>query len=152
MTFCRIAAPVDDKIGSVFDFAQRASDFATQLGSDFGRTVSQRCVAIQQTTQLVSQRHTFFLGFARRVAHAVDQRHVRIVKVICGRFDRVVQRGFFAVDQCVGVFFVCGVIQKPSLAQHASFDGFVNPISIGMQLNIIAYATTKSTRGVVDYF
>ncbi len=50
MALGRVASPVDDEIGSVLDFAQRACDFATQLGGDFGGTVSQRCVAIEQTT------------------------------------------------------------------------------------------------------
>jgi hypothetical protein len=40
MTLGRVASPVDDEIGSVLDFAQRASHFTAQLGGDLGWTVS----------------------------------------------------------------------------------------------------------------
>ncbi len=49
MTLGRIAAPVDDEVGSLFHFTERARYLATQLSGDFGRAMSQGCVAIEQT-------------------------------------------------------------------------------------------------------
>lgn len=79
MAFRRIAAPIDDEIGPVFNFTQRTSNFATQLSGDLGRTMSQRGMAIEQSSQQVGQCHTFFLRFTGGVTHAVDQRHVGFV-------------------------------------------------------------------------
>ena len=53
VAFGRVAAPVDNEVGSLLHFTERAGYLATQLSGDFGRTVSQRCVAIEQTTQAV---------------------------------------------------------------------------------------------------
>ena len=50
MTLSGVASPIHNEISSVLHFTERASNFATQLSSDFGGTVSQGCVAIQQTT------------------------------------------------------------------------------------------------------
>jgi hypothetical protein len=50
MALGRISAPVNDEIRPLLDFAERTRDFATQLGSDFGGTVSQRGMAIEQTS------------------------------------------------------------------------------------------------------
>ncbi len=46
MALGRVAAPVDDEVGPVLDFAQRAGHLATQLGGDLGWTVSERGVAV----------------------------------------------------------------------------------------------------------
>ena len=53
MTFRWIAAPVDNEICSILDFTKRASDFTTQLGGDFGWTMSQGGVAVQQSPEQV---------------------------------------------------------------------------------------------------
>ena len=57
MALGRIAAPIHDEVGSLLHFAERASDFATQLGGDLGGTVSQRGVTVEQPPELVGQRH-----------------------------------------------------------------------------------------------
>ncbi len=49
MTFGRIAAPVDNEVGSLLHFTERARYLATQLSGDFGWAMSQRRVAIEQT-------------------------------------------------------------------------------------------------------
>ena len=49
MAFCRVATPIDNEIGSLFHFTERARYLATQLSGDLGRTMSQRSVAIEQT-------------------------------------------------------------------------------------------------------
>ena len=53
MAFGRVASPIHDEVGSLFYFAERTGNFTTQLGSDFGGTVSQRCVTVQQPPQLI---------------------------------------------------------------------------------------------------
>ena len=65
MALRRIAAPVHDEVGSVLDFAERTRDFATQLGGDFGWTVSQRGVTVDQAPNLVGQRDTLPSGLRR---------------------------------------------------------------------------------------
>ena len=87
MTLRRISTPVDDEIGSILDFAERASNFASQLGGDFRGTVSQRSVAIDQPSKLIGHSHAMLLRFASRVAHAVNQRHVRGVEKPRGGVD-----------------------------------------------------------------
>ena len=110
MTFGWIASPVDDEIGSVLDFAESTRDFATQLGGDFGGTVSQRSVAIDDSTQAVRHGHTFFLSFTRRVAHAVHQRHIGGGQEVGCGLDRFVYGRFLAVDERVRVFAFCRMV------------------------------------------
>ncbi len=77
MAFGRIASPIHDEVGSLFHFAECTGNFTTQLGGDFGGTVSQRGMAVQQPSQLIGHRNAFFLSFTRGVAHPIHQRHVR---------------------------------------------------------------------------
>ena len=56
MALGRVAAPVDDEVGPVLDFAQRARNFATQLGGDLGWTVSKRGVAVDHAADQLGQR------------------------------------------------------------------------------------------------
>ena len=72
MALCRIPTPIHNKVGSILHFTQRARYLSAQLGGNFGGTVSQGSVAVQQTTELVRQRHTLFLSFASRIAHAIN--------------------------------------------------------------------------------
>ncbi len=51
MALGRVSAPVHNKIGSLFHFAERTGYFATQLGGDLGWPVSERRVAIEQSAQ-----------------------------------------------------------------------------------------------------
>src|SRR6185503_7601839 len=50
MAFRRVAAPVDDEVRPVLDFAQRARDLATQLGGYFSGAVSKRGVAVDHAS------------------------------------------------------------------------------------------------------
>ncbi len=145
-----IAAPINHEIGTLFDFAQRTRDLATQLGGDFGGTVSKRCVTVEQTSQQVGHRNTFFLCFAGRVAHAVDQRHVGGMQETGCRFDRFVDRRFPTVDQRVRVFLLGRVIQKPRRTEHAGFVRLVDANLIVVQLDIVADAATKGACGIVN--
>src|SRR5262245_20375055 len=98
MAFGGVAAPVNDEVGPVFDFAERARDFTTQLGGDFGWAVSERGVAVDDAADQFGEKHRLPLGFAGDVAEAVNERHVRPVEVLGGRFNRVVNSRGFAVD------------------------------------------------------
>ena len=80
MAFRRIAAPVDDEVRPVLDFAQRARDLATQLGGYFSGAVSKRGVAVDHTSDHFGQGDRFALGLAGDVAEPVDQRHVGLVQ------------------------------------------------------------------------
>jgi len=152
MAFGRVTAPVQNKVGSVFNFTQRTRYFSAQLSGNFGRTVSQRRVTVQQTTKLVSQSHTLLLCLASRVAHAIHQRHVRLMKTLSRHLDGFVDRRFFAVDQRIGVFTFGGMVQEPSRAEHAGPFGFVNAEFVRVKFNIITNTTTKSTSCVGDHF
>ena len=88
VAFRRVAAPVDDEVRPVLDFAQRARDLATQLGGYLSGAVSKRGVAVDHTSNHLGQRHSLSLGFAGDVAEAVDQRHVGVVQEVGGGFDR----------------------------------------------------------------
>ncbi len=72
MTFRGVASPVDDKIGSILHFAERARDLTTQLGGDFGGAVSQGGVAVDHTSQSLGQSNRFALRFAGDVAQSID--------------------------------------------------------------------------------
>ena len=98
MTFRRIPAPIHNKVGPVFDFAERARYFSAQLSGNFGRTVSQRSVAVEQAAELVRKRDAFLLGFASRIAHAIHERHVGLVQIMSRRLDGFVDRRFFAIN------------------------------------------------------
>ncbi len=152
MALRRIASPVDNEIGSVLDLAQSTCDFATQLGGYFSRTMSQRGVAVEQSTKMIGHRHTFSLRFARRVAHPVHQRHVGVVKMVGSRLDRFVNGRFLAIDQRVGIFVLGRMIEKPSFAEHAGTLGLVNLRVIGMQLDIVADTATEGAGCMIDDF
>ena len=150
MTLGRIAAPIDDEVGSLFHFTERAGYLATQLSGDLGRAMSQGCVAIEQTAQAVCQSHTLFLCFAGGVAHSVDERHIGFVQQSRRFFDRFIHRSLFAINQRGGVFFFRRVVEKPCRSQHAGFLRLVNPHLIVVQLNVVADTAAKSAGGIIN--
>lgn len=150
MAFGRIPAPVHNEVSSVLYFAKSTRHFTTQLGSDFGGTVSKRCVTVQQPSQSVGQRDGFSLRFTGGVAQSVNQRHVSVMQVRCGRFDSVVHRGFVSVDQSVWIVVVRRMIQEPRLAEDAGFPGFVDSRLVEVKLNVVADAAAERTCRVVD--
>ena len=150
MTLRWVTTPIDDEICSLFYFTQRTSDFTTQLGGDFSRTVSQRGVAVQQPSQLVRQSGTLFLGLTRRITHPVYQRHVSFVQVMSGRLDGLIQCGLFPVDQSNWILLFGGMVEEPCGAKDAGLLGFVNPNFIVVKLNVVTDAATKRTCGVIN--
>ncbi len=82
-----ISTPVDNEVSPLFDFAERAGNFAPQLGGDFGGPVSQRGVTVEQSPELIRERRAFFLRLAGRVAHAVNKRHVGFPEMLGGGLD-----------------------------------------------------------------
>src|SRR5205823_10329586 len=68
MAFGRVAAPVDDEVGPVLDFAERTRDFTTQLGGDLCWTVSEGRVTVDHGADQLSQRNCLALRFAGDVA------------------------------------------------------------------------------------
>src|SRR5439155_23003145 len=71
VAFRGVAAPVDDEIRPILDFAQRARDLATQLGGYLSGAVSKRRVAVDHSSDHLGQSHGFALGLARDVAQPV---------------------------------------------------------------------------------
>ena len=92
MAFRRVAAPVDDEVRPVLDFAQRARDLATQLGGYFSGAVSKRGVAVDHASDHFGQGDGAALRLARDVAEPVDQRHVGVVQDVGRDFDGLVPR------------------------------------------------------------
>ena len=146
----RVAAPVHNEVSSLLHFAQRTSYFATQLGGDLGGPVSERRVAVEQPSEQVGHRRTFFLCFASRIAHAVDQRHVGGVQKGRRRLDRLVESCFPAVHEGNGVFLFSCVIEKPGGAENAGVVGLMDANFVVMQVDVVADAAAKGAGGVLD--
>ena len=87
MALGRVAAPVDDEVRSILDLAQRAGDFATQLGGDFGWTVSEAGVTVDHASNQFGERHRLSRGLAGDVAQPVNQRQVRVIQTLGGDLD-----------------------------------------------------------------
>ena len=119
MALRRVAAPVDDQVGPVLDFAQRTRNLATQLGGDLGGTVSERGVAVDHAADQLGQGHRLALGLAGDVAEPVHQRHIGLVEEIGRRLDGLIDRGGLAVDQRVGVEPLGGVVLEPAHPEDA---------------------------------
>ena len=115
----RVAAPVDDEVGPVLHFAQRAGHFTAQLGGDFGGAVSKRCVAVDDAADQFGEPDRLALRLAGGVAETVDERHVRGVQELGRGLDRFVDRRLLAVDEGVGVEAFGGVVLEPRLAEDA---------------------------------
>ncbi len=152
MALSWIASPVDNEVRAVLDLAQRARNLATQLGGDFGWTVSQRGVTVKQPSQLVRQGRAFFLSLTSGIAHSIDERHVGFMEKSGGSFDGFVERRFFAVDQGIGVFFFDGVIKEPCGAQDTSLFGLMNPNIIMVELDVVTNTSTESASCIIYYF
>ena len=150
MTLGRVTAPIDNEVRSLFYFAERTCDFATQLGGDFCRTVSQRGMAVEQPSQLICKSGTFLLSFTRGVAHPVHQRHVRFVEVMSGRLDGFIESRLFPVDEGDRVFLFGRMVQEPCGAKDAGFSGFVNPNFVVVKLDVVADAATECACGVIN--
>src|SRR6185436_11853853 len=69
MALRRVAAPVNDEVSPVLDFAQRARDLATQLGGYLSGAVSKRGVAVDHASNHFGQSH----GAARRLGRDVAE-------------------------------------------------------------------------------
>ena len=150
MALRRVASPVDNEISPILDFAERACDFASQLGGDFCGTVSQRRMAVQQGPKIVSDINTFLLRFTSRVAHPVHQWHIRVIEIFRRSFNRFVNGGFLAVDDRIRILFLRRMIEKPSLAEHTGALGLVDPRFISVQLDVVADATAEGAGRVID--
>ena len=143
-----IASPVDDEISSALDLAQRARDFATQLGSDFGWTVSQGGVAIQYASDRFGQSHGIALRLAGDIAEPVDQRQVCLVEEMSCCLHGLVDRGGLPIDQRVGIHVLRGMVLEPRFAETAGALRLDDAIALGLQIYVIAHAAAKRTGGV----
>jgi len=114
--------------------------------------VSQRRVAVEQSTESVGKCDALFLGFARGVAHAINKRHVGLVQKVGGDFDGFIDGRFLPVNERSGVFLLGRVIQEPSASQHTSAFRLVNAKFIRVEFDIVTNATAKRTGGVGDDF
>lgn len=150
MALGRVSAPVHDEVSSLLHFAQRASYFATQLGGDLGGPVSERRVAIEQPPELIGQCGAFFLCFARRVAHAIDQGHVGGMQKGRRNLDRLVERCFFAIHQRHWVLLFRRVIEEPGGAEDAGVIRLVDANFIVVEVYVVADAAAESASGVFD--
>ena len=151
MALRRIPAPVDDEVGSVLDFAERASDLATQLGGYLSGAVSKRGVAVDHTSDQFGQRHGFALRLAGDVAEAVHQRHVGVVEdsrpplrsrrrawLACRRSARRDS----AAPPCDS-----GTTPSPRLQ---AFFALTMRIALGVQFDVVADAAAERAGRVLD--
>jgi hypothetical protein len=151
MAFGRVAAPINDEVGPVLDFAQGTGNLTAQLGGYLGGAVSQRRMAIDHSRDQLGQGHGFTLRLAGDVAKTVDQRHVRFVQKVGRAFDGLVDGGGLSVNQCVGIETFGGMVAEPRLAETARMLRLGDPLAIGVQLDIVANASAKGTCRILDY-
>jgi hypothetical protein len=64
--------------------------------------------------------------------------------------DGRVERGGLPVDERVGVETLRRVVFEPVLAEAAGALGLDDPVTLGVQLDVIADATAKRTRRVLN--
>jgi hypothetical protein len=145
-----VAAPVDHEIGAVLDFAERTGHLAAQLGGDLGWAVSERGMAVDHAADKLGERNGLALRLAGDIAEAIDQRHVRLVQIIGRRLDRVVHGRRPAVDERVGIEMLGRVVLEPRFAEAARSLGLGDALAVGMQLDVVAHASAKSTCGILD--
>ena len=96
-----------------------------------------------------ASRHSLALGFAGRVAEAVHERHVGGVQELGRGFDRLIERGFLAVDQRVGVEPLGGVVLEPRLAEDAGALRLDDALVVGVQFDVVAHAPAEGAGGVL---
>ena len=101
---------------------------------------------------MIGHLNTLALGFASCITHAIDQRHVSLIQMLCCSGNRLIYRRFFPIDQSVGVLSLRSVVQKPCLPEHTSFLGLMNAFFIRVQLNVITYAPTEGARCMINDF
>ena len=150
MAFGRIPTPVDDEVCPVFDFAESACDLATQLGGYLSGAVSKRGVAVDHTSNHLAQCDGLTLRLARDVAEPVHERHVRVVQVVGGRFNRVVKTRFLAVNERVGIGVLRGVIAEPGLAKAARVLRLDDAIALDMEFHVVADTSAERAGRVLD--
>tara|TARA_B100000029_G_scaffold437778_1_gene453208 strand:- start:473 stop:940 length:468 start_codon:yes stop_codon:yes gene_type:complete len=144
-----VSSPVDDEIRSVHHFAQRARYFATQLGGDFGWTVSQRGVAVDHPTDKLRESYCRTLCFASDITEAINEWHVGFVEIVGCHVDGVLDGSWFAVDQSFGVEGFGGVVFEPRFTETAGTLCFDDAIAFSVQLHIVAHTTTEGACGVL---
>src|SRR5262249_6650271 len=98
VAFRGVAAPVDNQIGPVFDFAQRTRNLAAQLGSYLGSTVSAPGKAIDYSADQLGKGDGLRWGRAGDVAGPVDKRRVSLVQTVGRALYRLIDAGLLAID------------------------------------------------------
>src|SRR5262249_42292615 len=121
---------------------------AAQLGGDFGWTVSERGMAVDDAADQLRQGDCFTLRLARDVAQPVNERHVGVQQMIRRGLDRVVHRRRPAVDQGVRIEALGGVVLEPRFAQAAGPLGLDDLLTLGVQLDVVADAAAEGAGGV----
>jgi hypothetical protein len=145
MALCRISSPENNQIRAIFHFAERSTRFAPQLDGYFTGAVSKRGMVVDHPTEAFSQRPRLLLSLAGQIAKAIDQRVICANKVISSSLDGRFKCGRLSVDERRRIVIFRGMVGKPGCPQAASLFGLNNTIAFGVQLDIIADATTERT-------
>ena len=90
------------------------------------------------------------LRFTRRVTQTITNRILPIRQNLCRSVVSLFQGCGIAVDRTARPVFNT-VIEKPRLAQHTSSFGFDDVVVLDRQLNVVADATAKSARRIMDH-
>src|SRR5262249_15953618 len=134
----------------ILDLAERARDLATQLGGYLSGAVSKRGVAVDHAPYRLGEGHRLALRLAGDVAQAVHERHVRVVQVLGGSANRLVDRRGRTVHERVGKRPLRSVVLEPRIAKAAGVLRLENALAIGVQLDVVAHASAKGTGRVLD--
>src|SRR5207244_7311997 len=118
------------------------------LGGYLSGAVSKRGVAVDHASYRLRERYRFALRFARDVAEAVHERHVRVVEICGSRFDGVVQRCGPAVDERVGKRMFRRVMLEPRVAKTTGVLRLDDALAISVQLDVVADASAARARRI----
>ena len=149
MTVRRISSPEDQEVCAVLDLTQSASDFATQLGGDFGWAVSQRGVAVENPTDKLREPDCLTLRLASDIAEPINEWHVGFVEIVRCHFDGILDGSWLAVDQSLWVEGFGGVVLEPRFTETAGTLCFDDAIAFSVQFHIVAHTSTEGACGVL---
>ena len=139
-----IAAPENDQIGPVLDFAERRGALAHALEGDPRGAVAHGGRGVDVAADQIGDGDRLALGLAGRVAEPVGDGEARLDKDPRGLFHRLGGAGFLAVDERHGAL-LRGVLGEPGPAEGAGVPDLGDPLLIqihGQDL-VVADASAK---------
>ena len=149
MGFGRVAAPVDNEIGSILDFAQRRRALTHALEGNTRGPMTDRGGRVNVGPHQVSNGHRLALRFTGGIAQAIHYRETGIGQNLGGRFHGRGRVRLFTIDNGKGAV-LDGMLGKPGFAQDAGILGLGNMVAFNGQNHVITNAATKGAGRVLD--